>query len=143
VTTYYTYPQVTRTCLGAERTAYLRRGWRFSIEVACVEDGCFLLDACWKCGALLDPLAQTVPATAFVCVKCGAPLAKAPSLRVREAVREQTAIYEELHRLAFTFADDFIGPLAADYLEWLSSGDLRGTNPDNAAHRHNAIMLEA
>jgi hypothetical protein len=130
-------------CLGTERTAYLRRGWRFSIEVACVEDGCFLLDACWKCGALLDPLAQTVPAIAFVCIKCGAPLAKAPSLRMLEAVREQTAIYEELHRLAFTLADDFVGPLALDYLERLSSCDLRGTNPDNAAHRHNAIMLEA
>jgi hypothetical protein len=98
-------------CLAAERTAYLRRGWRFSIEVACVEDGCFLLDACWKCGALLNPLAQAVPATAFVCVKCCAPLAKAPSLRMREAVGEQTAIYEELHRLAFTFADDFVGSL--------------------------------
>jgi hypothetical protein len=130
-------------CLAAERTAYLRRGWRFSIEVACVEDGCFLLDACWKCGALLNPLAQAVPATAFVCVKCCAPLAKAPSLRMREAVGEQTAIYEELHRLAFTFADDFVGSLALDYVERLSSGDLRGTNPDNAAHRHNAVMLEA
>ena len=40
-------------CLGAKHTAYLRRGWRFSIEVACAEDGCFLLDACWKCGAFL------------------------------------------------------------------------------------------
>jgi hypothetical protein len=62
---------------------------------------------------------------------------------MREAVGEQTAIYEELHRLAFTFADDFVGSLALDYVERLSSGDLRGTNPDNAAHRHNAVMLEA
>jgi hypothetical protein len=130
-------------CLGAERTAYLRRGWRFSIEVACVEDGCFLLDACWKCGALLDPLVQTVPTTAFACVKCCAPLAKAPSLRMREAVGEQAAIYEELHRLAVTVADDVAGSPALGYIERLSSGDLRGTNPDNAAHRHNAVMLEA
>ena len=130
-------------CLGAERTAYLRRGWRFSIEVACAEDGCFLLDACWKCGAVLNPLAQIVPTTAFVCVKCGVPLAKAPSLRIREAVGEQMAIYDERHRRAFTFADDFAGSPALDDVERLSSGDLRGTNPGNPADRHNAVILEA
>jgi hypothetical protein len=92
---------------------------------------------------LLNPLAQTVPTTAFVCVKCGAPLAKAPSLRLREAVGEQTAIYDERHRLVFTCADDFARSAALDYAERLSSGDLRGTNPGNPADRHNAVMLEA
>jgi hypothetical protein len=62
---------------------------------------------------------------------------------MREAVGEQTAIYAERHRLAFTFADDFVGSPALDYVERLSSGDLRGTNPDTAADRHNAVMLEA
>jgi TniQ len=54
-------------CLGGDH-AYLRRGWRFSLEVACCKDGCFLLDSCWRCGALLDPLAQTVPSDEFLCI---------------------------------------------------------------------------
>jgi len=43
-------------CLGRGAAAHLRRGWRLSIEVVCFIDGCFLLDACWRCGALLNPL---------------------------------------------------------------------------------------
>ena len=70
-------------CLGGEPTRYLRRGWRFSLEVVCSDDGCFLLDACWKCGAVLDPLALAVPCTEFLCCKCSAPLARAPSIRFR------------------------------------------------------------
>ena len=86
-------------CL-SEPGAYLRRGWRFSFEVACFNDGCFLLDSCWQCGALVDPLSNTTPVMEFVCVKCSAPLAKAPSLHLPDTVEEQEAIYAQLHRLA-------------------------------------------
>jgi hypothetical protein len=86
-------------CLRRDR-AYLRRGWRFSLEVACFDDGCFLLDACWRCGALLDPLAQTVPSDEFICIKCAAPLARAPSLSVRDSVGDQDMLYAALDRLA-------------------------------------------
>jgi hypothetical protein len=71
-----------------------------SVKVACFNDGCFLLDACWKCGALVAPLSQTVPATEFLYVKCTAPLAKAPSLHWPGTVRDQEAIYAFLARLA-------------------------------------------
>lgn len=130
-------------CLGSESRAYLRRGWRFSIEVVCSEDGCFLLDACWKCGALLDPLSQTFPSTEFLCCKCSAPLAKAPSLRMPEAVRGQAMFYDEIDRVAFGISGDFVGVLGQHTIETLSAGDLRGTNPANAAARYAAIMLGA
>lgn len=41
-------------------------------------------------------------------------------------------IYEELHGFAFAKPNDFVGALGPNDLEWLSSGDLRGTNPDNS-----------
>lgn len=130
-------------CLGGEDTAYLRRGWRFSFEVACFEDGCLLLDACWRCGALLDPLAHTAPCTRFACVACGAPLSGGPSLHVPESVRDQARIYAGLYDKLFGLSDEHVGLLGLDYIDVLSSGDLHGTNPANAADRHNAVMLEA
>jgi hypothetical protein len=134
-------------CLGGVTAAYLRRGWRFSFEVVCSRDGCRLFDACWKCGALVDLLSSTVPSLDFLCCKCRAPLAKAPSLRLSDAVQEQAMLYDEIHRLVFGTAVNFAPArgredLGRDYIETLSSGVLRGTNPANAADRHNAVMLE-
>jgi len=138
-------------CLRGNR-AYLRRGWRFSLEVACFEDGCFLLDACWRCGALLNPLAQTVPSDEFLCIRCSAPLAQAPSLRLLGSVRDQRVVYARLFRLAVEShypinwceaGSDPIGCRERDYIAVLSSGDLRGTNPADAAARHDALMLAA
>ena len=135
-------------CLGGITTAYPRRGWRFSFEVVCSRDGCLLFDACWKCGALVDLLSSTVPSLEFLCGKCGAQLAKAPSLRMNDAIPEQAMLYDELHRLTFGTAVNFAPArgredLGRGYIETLSSGVLRGTNPANAADRHNAVMLEA
>lgn len=138
-------------CLGGNH-AYLRRGWRFSLEVACFKDGCFLLDSCWRCGALLDPLAQTVPSDAFLCIRCSAPLARAPSLHMPDSVHDQDVMYatlfhlaEESRRLVGWGAPDgdYIGFGEGDYVAALSSGDLRGTNPADAAARHDALMLTA
>lgn len=130
-------------CLANEETAYLRRGWRLSLEVACTKDGCFLLDACWRCGALVDPLAHTAPCEQFACARCGALLSKAPSVRMLESVRDQVTLYEEIHRAAFGVTRDFVGGLGEEYMTMLASGALRGTNPANAADRHDAVMLEA
>jgi hypothetical protein len=135
-------------CLGGVTAAYLRRGWRFSFEVVCFRDGCLLFDACWKCGALVDLLSSSVPSLEFLCCKCAAPLAKAPSLRMNDAVQEQAMLYDEIHRLMFGTAVNFAPArgredLGRGYIETLSSGVLRGTNPANAADRHNAVMLEA
>ena len=129
-------------CLSQD-APYLRRGWRFSLEVVCYTDGCLLMDSCWCCGALLDPLSHGVPCTEFACVKCGAALAEAPSVCLSETVTDQRALYRELHRLAFIASHTFVGIPGQDYINMLSSGDLRGTNPSNAADRHNAVMLEA
>jgi len=90
-------------CLG-EPDPYLPRGWRFSFQIACFKDGCFLLDSCWNCGALLDPLAQAAPSSVFVCGKCGTPLASAPSLRIDGMVTDQALIYERLHSLVLGIA---------------------------------------
>lgn len=138
-------------CLGGNH-AYLRRGWRFSLEVACFKDGCFLLDSCWRCGALLDPLAQTVPSDAFLCIRCSAPLAEAPSLHLPDSVHDQDVMYATLFHLAEDSRrlvgwgapdGDYIGFGEGDYVAALSSGDLRGTNPADAAARHDALMLTA
>jgi hypothetical protein len=67
--------------------------------VACFKHGCFLLDACWRCGALLDPLAQIVPSDGFLCVRCSAPLAGAPCRFVPDSVRDQAVLYRALDRL--------------------------------------------
>jgi hypothetical protein len=135
-------------CLGGVTAAYLRRGWRFSFEVVCSRDGCLLFDACWKCGALVDLLSSTVTSLEFLCGKCGEPLAKAPSLRMNDAVPEQAMLYDEIHRLMFGTAVNFAPArgredLGRGYIETLSSGVLRGTNPANVADRHYAVMLEA
>ena len=129
-------------CLGGDDTAYLRRGWRFSVEIVCHRDGCLLLDSCWRCGALLNPLAQTVPSSEFLCVKCSAPLARAPSLCLDQTTHDQVLVYHQLERLAFSISPDVIGILAEEYIDELSASDLRGTNPANPADRHNAIMEE-
>jgi TniQ len=138
-------------CLRRDRV-YLRRGWRFSLEIACFADGCFLLDACWRCGALLDPLAQTVPSDEFLCIQCAAPLARAPSLSVRDSVGEQDTLYAALDRLApkpnslhawHGHDDDYVSWHERNYVEGLSSGDLRGTDPTNAAARLAALALAA
>ena len=130
-------------CLGRGEVAYLRRGWRFSLEVVCHFDGCFLLDSCWRCGALLSPLSQTVPSAEFLCVKCGAPFARAPSICLAETIPDQAMVYTELDHLAYAFSPDMIAVLAEDYIDALSAGDLRGTNPTNPADRHIAVILEA
>jgi hypothetical protein len=130
-------------CLGRGSAAHLRRGWRFSLEIVCFIDGCFLLDACWRCGGLLRPLSQTVPSREFLCVQCGALLAKAPSLRMDQTISDQQMLYAALAHLAFFMAQETISLSAQDYIATLSSGDLRGTNPANPADRHIAIMLEA
>jgi hypothetical protein len=97
---------------------------------------------------LVDLLSSTVPSLDVLCCKCGAPLAKAPSLRMNDAIQEQAMLYDEIHRLMFGTAVNFAPArgredLGRGYLETLSSGVLRGTNPANAADRHNAVMLEA
>ena len=127
-------------CLADSRTAYLRRGWRFSFEVACWDDGCLLLDACWKCGASVNPLAQAIPSTAFLCAKCHARLADAPSVRMDEFIDLQHFIYAQIERDAFFCTVDFVSPSVADYLGTLAKSGLRGTNPACVADRVSAVL---
>ena len=130
-------------CLGRGNAAYLRRGWRFSVEVVCFNDGYFLLDSCWRCGALLDPLSLAAPSGDFLCVMCGARLAAAPSLHEPETIMDQITVYAALGLCLFSTGPDRITTVGEEYIEELSSGALRGTNPANTAERHYAIMVEA
>jgi hypothetical protein len=130
-------------CLGRGAAAHLRRGWRFSIEVVCVIDGCFLLDACWRCGALLDPLAGGSPSADFRCVRCGAPLSAAPTLQMPETVRDQQMLFAGLACMLFSGEPGRIMISGQAYIDELSAGALRGTNPANPADRHHAVMMEA
>ena len=116
-------------CLAHEDTAYLRRGWRFAFEVVCWQDGCLLLDSCWRCGATVNPLGQATPSTEFRCVKCNACLAEAPSLRMDELMALQDCIYSRIQRLAFGGVADLINPAVRGYLAFLAEYGLRGTNP--------------
>ena len=127
-------------CLADRRTAYLRRGWRFSFEVVCWDDGCLLLDCCWKCRAGVNPLAQAIPSTEFLCAKCHARLADAPSARMEEFIDLQQFIYAEIERHAFFGSVDFISPSVADHLGVLAKSGLRGTNPGSVAHRMGAVL---
>jgi hypothetical protein len=127
-------------CLADSRTAYLRRGWRFSFEVACWDDGCLLFDSCWKCGASVNPLAQTIPSTEFLCAKCHARLADAPSVRMDEFIDLQHFIYAQIERDAFFCTVDFVSPSVADYLGALAKSGLRGTNPACVADRAGAVL---
>jgi hypothetical protein len=132
--------------------AYLRRGWRFSLEVACFRHGCRLHDACWRCGVLLDPLAQVVPSNEFLCIQCSAPLAEASCLIARDSVRDQAMLYQALDGLVAESEHEVTwGAQAHGYVGWrehhyvlaLSSGDLRGTNPAPAIVRLGAVIAAA
>jgi hypothetical protein len=92
---------------------------------------------------LLSPLSLTVPCSEFLCVQCGASLAKAPSLRMDATLSDQLMLYSGIAHLAFLLSSDVVSVRGEDYIATLSSGDLRGTNPANSADRHNAVMLEA
>jgi len=130
-------------CLGRGAAAHLRRGWRFSIEVVCFIDGCFLLDACWRCGVLLNPLAGGSPSADFRCARCGARLAAAPALQMTETVRDQQMIYAALMCTLFPTKPGRIMMWGQAYIDELSAGALRGTNPANPADRHHAVIVEA
>jgi hypothetical protein len=95
---------------------------------------------------------QPVPSDAFLCVRCGTPLAKAPSLRVPASVHDQNVVYATLFQLAVEsrhlvsrceLDSGYIGFREGDYVAALSSGNLHGTNPADAAARHDALMLAA
>lgn len=129
-------------CLARSHTAFLRRGWRFSFEVACWDDGCLLLDSRWKCGAAVNPLAQAVPSSDFRCAKCHARLAEAVPARMDKLIAAQTVIYTRIERLAFFCNVDFISPFVADYLKFLATAGLRGTNPANTADRVACVIQE-
>jgi hypothetical protein len=129
-------------CLADSHTAYLRRGWRFSFEVACWDDGCLLLDACWRCGASVNPLAQTIPSTEFLCAKCHARLADAPSVRMDEFIDVQRFIYAQIERHAFFCTVGLASPSVADYLAGLAKSGLRGSNPAGIADRVGSVLQE-
>ncbi len=130
-------------CLGRGAAAHLRRGWRFSVEVVCFIDDCFLLDACWRCGALLDPLALGSPSLDFLCAACGARLAAAPALHLPETLQDQKILFAGLMCILFSSEPEPIMPAGQAYLDELSVGASRGTNPANPADRHAAVMVKA
>jgi TniQ protein len=129
-------------CLADSRTAYLRRGWRFSFEVVCWDDGCLLLDSCWRCGASVNPLAPTIASTEFLCAKCHARLADAPSVRMDEFIDAQHFIYAQIERHAFFCTVGFASPSVAHYLGSLAKSGLRGSNPAGVADRVGSVLQE-
>jgi len=79
-------------CLAEGPEPYFRRGWRFAIEVVCVRHRCRLHDACWRCGALVAPLAQTFFSRQPVCAACGAVLAETAAKPAPDAMRHQRGL---------------------------------------------------
>ncbi|HUB12516.1 MAG TPA: TniQ family protein [Acetobacteraceae bacterium] len=89
-------------CLAEGPEPYFRRGWRFAVEAVCVRHGCRLHDACWRCGALLAPLAQTPLAQTPlartnvsrqpICAACRAVLAEAATKPAPDAARRQRGL---------------------------------------------------
>jgi len=125
-------------CLASEDRAFLRRGWRFTFEVACWKDACLLLDTCWRCGAIVRPLASNAPTTVWRCGRCGAALGDAPSLAMEELIAPQELIYRQIAQVAYT-GSHRINPSVIGYLSVLAQSGLRGTNPANCADRAAAV----
>ena len=90
-------------CLAEGPEPYFRRGWRFAIEVVCVRHRCRLHDACWRCGALVAPLTQTVSSRHPLCAACGAVLAEAAAKPAPDAVRPQRGLLCVLYYAATCF----------------------------------------
>lgn len=125
-------------CLASEDRAFLRRGWRFSFEVTCWKDACLVLDACWRCGAIVRPLASNAPTIIWRCGQCGAALGDAPSLAMEELTTPQQLIYHRIAQAAYT-GSHRINPSVIGYLSVLAQSGLRGTNPANCADRAAAV----
>lgn len=88
-------------CLVRDDPLRFRRGWRFAYEVACLRHRCRLHDACWRCGAVIELLAQRAASPDPACAACGAVLADAPCHRAATAaMRRQRSILCLLHALA-------------------------------------------
>jgi len=101
------------------------------------------MDACWRCGALIESLLPTAPSPDFLCGTCGARLAEAPSLRMAETIADQVMVYCVLACVAVPVPFEGVTSDGREYIDHLSSGVLRGTNPANAADRLRAVTLEA
>jgi TniQ len=125
-------------CLASEDRAFLRRGWRFAFEVACWQDACLLLDACWRCGAIVRPLTSNAPTTVWRCGQCGTALGDAPSLAMEALIAPQQLIYDRIAQAAYT-GSHRINPAVIGYLSLLAQSGLRGTNPANCADRAAAV----
>jgi hypothetical protein len=81
--------------------------------------------------------------SAFIRKLCGGFVRAKGSLHVPETVTDQIILYQTLATLLFSAGRDHSTIRGEEYIEELSSGALRGTNPANAADRHYAIMSEA
>jgi len=92
-------------CLALGPEPYFPRGWRFAVEAVCVRHRCRLHDACWRCGAVVDPLAQKISSRQPVCATCGAVLAEAAARPARDAVRPQRGLMCVLYHAAACFDD--------------------------------------
>ncbi len=79
-------------CLGKDPEPYFRRGWRFAVEVICERHRCRLYDACWRCGALVTPLALRIISRQPACAACGAVLAETAAKPAPDAVRPQRGL---------------------------------------------------
>jgi len=90
-------------CLARDPQPYFRRGWRFTIEAICVRHRCRLYDACWRCGACVDLLAQTIISRQPVCASCGAVLAEGAARPAPDAVRPQRGLTCLLYYAAACF----------------------------------------
>jgi hypothetical protein len=76
-------------CLAKDPQPYFRRSWRFAIAATCVRHTCRLHDACWQCGAVVTPLAQTFASRQPMCATCGAVLAQGAVIPAPDAARRQ------------------------------------------------------
>jgi len=93
----------------------------------------------WK---ILKLIVATVLNQEIRSVSC-CPTAEAPSLRMAETIADQVMVYCVLACVAVPVPSEGVTSDGREYIDHLSSGVLRGTNPANAADRLHAITLEA
>ncbi|MDD2743305.1 MAG: TniQ family protein [Rhodocyclaceae bacterium] len=79
-------------CLRTDQQPYFRRQWRFNFSIVCAAHGCLLHNACEKCAAPVDLLAQRNARRQPHCATCGEKFSKAKITNLPKHKRQQDRV---------------------------------------------------
>jgi len=79
-------------CLRTDQQPYFRRQWRFNFNTVCAAHGCLLHNACEKCAAPVDLMAQSTARRQPHCATCGEKFSKAKITILPKHQRQQDRV---------------------------------------------------